>query len=274
MANFDIRRFGLVLRWMAVSTRKEVLSNTGAMFFAYMVVFVTNMLSSLHADFEHAESRLDGAVVLNTMVFMVICVIGGCWIINNMRTKEQRITFIMLPASRLEKFVARAFYVTVVWAVMAFAAYCLADVFRILMSLVMGVHVVGCTIPRFLSQIFDDYIVPYFIINKSSWVEMLLLAAYCSWVFWIHSIYVLGGVFFRRRQFVLTSCFNFLLAIAGTLVASVLLKNYLAVGSTGNIGILAIAACVVFILWGAADWWLAYRLFRRMQVINNKWINL
>ena len=58
MANFDIRRFGLVLRWMAVSTRKEVLSNTSAMFFAYMVVFVTNMLLSRNANFMDSANML------------------------------------------------------------------------------------------------------------------------------------------------------------------------------------------------------------------------
>ena len=268
MANFDIRRFGLVLRWMAVSTRKEVLSNTGAMFFAYMVIFVTNMLMSLHTDFESAESRLDNAVDINTMVFMIICVIGGCWIINNMKTKKLRVTFIMLPASRLEKFVARAFYVTFVWTVMAFVAYCLADLFRMLMSFVMGVHMAGCTIPMFLSQIFDEYL-----IASSKWEDKLALVSYLALVFFTHSIYVLGGVLFRRWQFVFTSCFVFLLTIACMLLTSVLPKSYLIYGSAENVCILVVAVCV-FILWGATNWWLAYRLFRRMQVINNKWINI
>ena len=268
MANFAIRRFGFVLRWMAVSMRKEVLANTGAMFFSYMVVFVTNILLSLHTDKWYAFNKIVESVHTNAMVFMVIWVMGGCWIINNMKTKKLRVTFVMLPASRLEKFVARAFYVTFVWTVMAFVTYCLADLFRMLMSFVMGVHVAGCTIPMFLSQIFDEHL-----IASSKWEDKLALVSYLALVFFTHSIYVLGGVLFRRWQFVFTSCFVFLLTIACMLLTSVLPKSYLISGSAENVRILAVAVCV-FILWGATNWWLAYRLFRRMQVINNKWINI
>ena len=32
-------------------------------------------------------------------------------------------------------------------------------------------------------------------------------------------------------------------------------------------------AAVLFAL-GVLDWWLSYKIFRRMQVVNNKWVNL
>lgn len=76
MANFDIRRFGRVLWWMAVSMRKEVLANTGAMFFAYMVVFVTNMLLSRNANFMDSANMLLFAIIMNSIIFLIVCIIG------------------------------------------------------------------------------------------------------------------------------------------------------------------------------------------------------
>ena len=274
MANFDIRRFGRVLWWMAVSMRKEVLANTGAMFFAYMVVFVTNMLLSRNANFMDSANMLLFAIIMNSIIFLIVCIIGGSWIIKNMKTKEQYVMFMTLPASDIEKFAARALYVTVGLVLMSFLAYCLADVFRIVMSVMTGVNVVTCTIPRLLSCVFCIYGVMSGVPPESLLGKVMMCVASCAWLFCVNSIYVLGGVFFRRRKFVLTSCCFFGLGVVFSMVKFILFGGNVPIVTNDNFVACAIANCVVFILWGVINWWLAYRLFRRMQVINNKWINL
>ena len=145
MSKFNINRFGKTLLWSAKMTQKEILTNVAAMFFAFAVPFIIHLLSSYKGSEMHTASNLTTAMQLNILIYIIITVIGGCWLFSNMKTKEQRITFKMLPATDLEKFIARALYVTVVWWVMAFIAFCAADVFRMLISLVAGIpaHIKG-----------------------------------------------------------------------------------------------------------------------------------
>ena len=136
MKNFDINRFGSVLKWNALMTKKEILTNTASMTFAFVVLAVVQVMSSRNKSDMVVADNFNSFTSFALFVFLIICSIGGCWIFNNMKTKEQRITFKMLPATDLEKFVARALYATIVWWLMAFVAFCLADLFRMLVSLI------------------------------------------------------------------------------------------------------------------------------------------
>lgn len=275
MSKFNINRFGKTLLWSAKMTQKEILTNVAAMFFAFTVPFIIHLLASYRGTEVHAAASLTTAMQINIFIYIIITVIGGCWLFNNMKTKEQRITFKMLPATDLEKFIARALYVTVVWWIMAFAAFCVADLFRMLISLIAGIDVVKCLIPEFTSILLGTSEHNHFTLNGMTPAEAYAMRALAyAWIFWLYSFYILGGALLRRRQFVLTTLAHFVLGMVFTPV----LVHFTDGVDHEFVREMAVpllwTGAAVFTAWGVADWILSYKIFRRMQVINNKWLNL
>lgn len=275
MTNFNISRFGRTLRWSAMMTKKEILTNAASMAFAFAVPFVIHALSSRNRLEALVAQSLHDVTALNLGIYIISCMIGGCWLFNNMNTKEQRITFKMLPATDLEKFVVRAIYVTVVWWITAFVAFCLADLFRMLVCLVSGTEIVGSAVPDFLGMLFSDDNHTVNINGESEiFSSVAVVAAANAWGFWVHSLYVLGGAFFRRRQFVLTTLVH---AVIGLVFMPIVISDADKIDGDSlreSFNAVMWSVTAVFTLLGLLDWWLSYKIFRRMQVINNKWINL
>lgn len=275
MKNFDINRFGSVLKWNALMTKKEILTNTASMTFAFVVLAVVQVMSSRNESDMVVADNFNSFTSFALFVFLIICSIGGCWIFNNMKTKEQRITFKMLPATDLEKFVVRALYATVVWWLMAFVAFCLADLFRMLVSLIAGIDIVKSAIPDFLNMLFggNDHNISIFGETDMTYVLPLTFAAN-AWAFWVHSLYILGGALFRRRQFVLTTLAHCIIGLAFTPIIVDFVDSLDKATAEQMFCTVMWTAGSVFTLLFLLNWWLSYKIFRRMQVINNKWLNL
>lgn len=275
MKNFDMNRFGRTLRWSALMTKKEALTNLASMTFAFAVLAVVQVMSSRNVPDIVVENNLHNFTSFALFVFLIICSIGGCWIFSNMKTKEQRITFKMLPATDLEKFVVRALYATVVWWLMGFIAFCLADLFRMLISLIAGIDIVKSAVPDFLNMLFggNDHNISIFGETDMTYVLPLTFAAN-AWAFWVHSLYILGGALFRRRQFVLTTLAHCIIGLAFTPVIVNFVDSLDKATAEQMFCTVMWTAGSVFTLLFLLNWWLSYKIFRRMQVINNKWLNL
>lgn len=275
MKNFDINRFGSVLKWNALMTKKEILTNTASMTFAFVVLAVVQVMSSRNESDMVVADNFNSFTSFALFVFLIICSIGGCWIFNNMKTKEQRITFKMLPATDLEKFVARALYATVVWWLIGFIAFCLADLFRMLISLIAGIDIVKSAIPDFLNMLFggNDHNISIFGETDMTYVLPLTFAVN-AWAFWVHSLYILGGALFRRRQFVLTTLAHCIIGLAFTPIIVDFVDSLDKATAEQMFCTVMWTAGSVFTLLFLLNWWLSYKIFRRMQVINNKWLNL
>ena len=184
--------------------------------------------------------------------------ISGCWIGSNLKTKQQIIMYKMLPASNLERFLSRYFYITFIWIMGGILAFAAADLVQIIVNIIIG-NEVKSSIPFIYIAISDG--------SEEGLPFIEFLAMYLVYV-WIHSLYILGGVFFRKNQFVLTTLVNIVLAI-------VLTKIIKETGIFIFIDDIQTTFIIVFlILLIAFDYYLSYKLFCRIQVINNKWINL
>lgn len=275
MKNFDMNRFGRTLRWSALMTKKEALTNLASMTFAFAVLAVVQVMSSRNVPDIVAEHNFQSFTSFALFVFLIICSIGGCWIFSNMKTKEQRITFKMLPATDLEKFVVRALYATVVWWLMAFMAFCLADLFRMLVSLVAGVSIKGSAVPLFFSMISANTDVNINTLNSGDVAFAAAIYTMANaWAFWAHSLYILGGTLFRRRQFVLTTLAHSIIGLVFTPMLIHFVDSSDSLALRDSLVAIVWTAAAVFAVWGLLDWWLSYKIFRRMQVINNKWLNI
>ena len=82
--------------------------------FLLVMVFTMSKQASSYSDpqvaFQHYCSNVLGAFVLIIGIFGIVYAAN---IMENMITKEKRIAFLMLPATMIEKFVARFLIVTV-----------------------------------------------------------------------------------------------------------------------------------------------------------------
>ncbi|MBP3777332.1 MAG: hypothetical protein J6I37_10140, partial [Prevotella sp.] len=99
-------------------------------------------------------------------------------------------------------------------------------------------------------------------------------------ILYFHSLYMLGGTAFRRQQFLMTTLFIVLCFI---IIVNVLHH----IDFEGNINLLSYdeqnglqvhpAMYVIMVclyLLTCFNYWLSYRIFCRVQAINNKWLNV
>lgn len=273
MDKFDIKRFALTAKWTLGAQYKEIMTITGTMFIIYMLQFFNWMWPMIKGSQYLSDTAPTSQVMKCVILYLLFLMTGGCWIFNNMKTKEQRIAFKMLPASDLEKFAVRFLYVTVAFCLMGFAAFCLADILRMGICLISGFGLVRCAIPDFITIWLTGHDASGNLLVSDMPPASLQLAG-TGLAVWIHSTYILGGALFRRRQFVLTSCVHL---IMGTLFLTVAVTDDGFTGSVHSeeqIHLILYAAAALLTALGTLNWWLAYRIFKRMQIINNKWINV
>ena len=208
-------------------------------------------------------------------------------IMENMITKEKRIAFLMLPATMIEKFVARFLIVTVGMAAAIIVAASLAEITRYLV------------LPLFnLPEAFHQSVLYHLLSMAAIDGEQVFrgsgsalnmsyqnwLGELCGWAFlvWSHSLYILGGSYWYKKPFFKT---------LGTLMLISILCSVLSVhiiSWVGNDGMRSFAewleanfqwvtlnkllslGVAFFSAFTMFNWWLSYRLFTRSQVIKPK----
>ncbi len=256
--------------------------------FLLVMVFTMSKQASSYSDpqvaFQHYCSNVLGAFVLIIGIFGIVYAAN---IMENMITKEKRIAFLMLPATMIEKFVARFLTVTVGLAVAVFVAASLAEITRYLLLPLFNVPETfhQSVLYNLLSMASVDgeqiYRGSGYAMNMpyQNWLGEL-----CGWAFlvWSHSLYILGGSYWYKKPFFKT---------LGTLMLISILCSVLSVhiiSWVGNDGMRSFAewleansqwmtlnkllslGVAFFSAFTMFNWWLSYRLFTRSQVIKPK----
>lgn len=268
MKNFNINRFGRTMLWNLKTSKNEFLTIMTTLASTFLSIQLFAMLFSWGRPAAVVSESIDGTGQLTLGVLAVFCLNAGCWMFNNMKTKAQRIGFKMLPATDLEKFLTRFIYVSVFLVIGSFVAFIVADVVRMLVCLLFYGDTLCSTIPFLFENIH-----PQVNLNtlNDAWAERVLAFAI---LLFFNAFAVLGGTFFRRRQVILTCLSAILLVI---LLMTVLVKIHdnieFSIGDD-EIAPSAWVVSVILVALSATMYRLSYWLFRRMQVINNKWLNV
>ncbi len=279
MENFNIRRFGKVLQLTLITSRREYLNMNIGFFIAYVLCTCFILINDVYT-METIEWEIEN---IYDFLYPIYLCVGGCFIFNNMKTKENRISFIMLPATNLEKYLARYIYVSVFWFLIGFVTLCLANLVSMPLSLAFRNGMLPCLIPDILRYLFE--------FNKDSIVQTglpLMWTAVILGVFWYHTLTILCGTIYRRNQVVFTWITTFILIF----IASIIFIAVIIHITTGNVHInmhnslydwedqryfINTWSTVMIILFSVliiVNYILSYVIFRRMQAVNNKWINL
>ena len=216
-----------------------------------------------------------------SIVVSVAMIFYASRIMKCMDNKEKRISYLLLPATNLEKFFSRALFVTVGTVLMILVALLALELTHYLLLPLFD-------LPTVYSQ---PMLVEVFSMKWAhasvdatgeavySWCLMQLLV----WIFclWNHSLFILGGSFWYKHPFLKTigAC------LAVTILGGILFANlaeggflvrfsdwmqehYQDTPQTVN-GLLTIIS-VVFLLFTVFNWWLSYRLFTRSEVVKRK----
>lgn len=167
--------------------------------------------------------------------------------------KQIRTALLMLPATNLEKFLARWLYMIGFSVVAGILTFIVADVLHMIWLSSADRPVIAATKFFFEAPLFSGKL--SFVIN-----------VYASLIL-IHSIYLFGGIYLRKHHFAITSLF---LVIFGSLFAKIInsLEPYLFAGYRGYVSRVCFICGIILFTW------LSYKVFCRWQLTDRKNANL
>lgn len=276
MKNIDSKRLTNLLNWDIKTYKKEytnmLLATFGTLTMAALVV--SGYLTSFSGDF-HVNHILATEITPFAIIFVMFAMLGVAGqAFQHIMTNQERIAYMMLPASNIEKFIVRVVLRTLIMFGLIIAAVVAADCFfGFLVWIRTGEFVSIIAMSQFFSYTLG--------VNNFGGVDWLTNV---MGVMLIWSFFVLGSAFFRRRAVLKT----FLCLFAFVLVFSSLIGigvGYFLEWSRNlsqDISIefliepsllFEIIGNIVCVLWLSFNIWYSYRLFSRMQVINNRWNN-
>ena len=263
MAQFDLDRFGNVMSRLLVMRQR----NISVLFFTFQIIFlafamfVIPMFSGKTIDdigYRQLVIDIVGPLrIFSPLVFFVL----GTFFIQDLEGHQQRINELMLPATNLEKFVARVLLVAVIYPLAICASFIAADGLQQLISMIIA-H--GERMSMVVAYFDID---TYVSADSPLWTKALLtLMSY--------SIAIFGGLLFRKLAWLKTIVVFFIVIIL-YFIGFFFLKLYLyeytdyEVVLIGNPYDSLISIGVSLLMF-----WSSYKIYTRLQVINNRWRNI
>lgn len=265
MNTFDTKRFMQLCKWSVQTYRKEYYKTVMGFTIAFFIFLFIKM--NMGSNVYYKDYIMSNAGYSSIGIMMFIVTIMPSFIFNNMKTKQDRLMYKLIPASLFEKFLTRYIYVTAFMTVGCVAAFCIADILRNSLAIVTGHGIQESTIPYFFTAVYK---------GATDFFNNDIREAILTIEFFLfgQSLYLLGGTIFRRNQFIFTST-----AIILGLIFIGWIFSFTNIPISIDINKDTIKDFLYFIMgllpvMTAAIYFLSYFIFKRMQVVNNKWINL
>ena len=217
--------------------------------------------------------KISGFIGVISAIYVVL---SGAMIISDLKTKQQRIDELALPATNLEKFVARAIGSTLLAVVIFLVAFFVADLLQMLINMLLHKGTFAST-----TVMIKDAITKIRILDiKPSAEETFMSVSMSNILSFLapNACYILGGMLFRKTAWLKTSL---ALIILGIIIFSLFVGyGYLIYKYTDyvvyipewiqskwfstTLSIVQIVVCYYF----------AYRIYCRLQAINTRWLNI
>ena len=270
--NFQFSRLLMVMRWDVFTNLKTYLNMMLGMTFALLPFFIMQ-LYQLSKQYQLFPDTIDlsylGMSQYVLMISSIAMYMMATQIFMVMKTTGQREQFLMLPASNLEKYISRFLFSTLGAAVAMITAIVVSDLVQLIFSFVLlpGHHQSLCLYAvALLWKIWTT-----FIENNDSTSALLLSLSIVTCGVLVHSFFILCGTLFRKHTIVVSG----ILFIAMTYLVIYVIESVPDTITTclmhgDNSWLFSIAE----LLLAGFQYWLSYKVFTRMQVICNKWINL
>lgn len=278
METFNIKRFGNVCTRLVMLRKREYFNIFLAitLFVALSCIFACNPFSGEAKEtLEYAYSFFQ--VVGSIYVFAVVLIIvNGANIIRDLKTKQQRIDELVLPATNLEKFTVRVLASTVLVLILAAAGIVAGDILQMLINMLLHKGTFGSISLYATKQMYSMMETNILAIENVAHKPirfMFVLTLISS-----NAFYLLGGMLFRKTAWLKTTLAVIVISIA--LFSMFVGYAYVVYGYTNyvvympewmqdswfNITLLIVQTC--------ACYYFAYRIYCRLQAINTRWLNI
>lgn len=286
MKNFNIRRFGCLLRLDAVQNARGYIAFGAGMLLSHWGAQVGIMRSFYAADNVTefmVNAALNDCCVVFTIISIIVLLVGISDAFSVLATKPKRTDYLLLPASRTEKFLVRLLICTVGIWLLNLLAFCVADGLRQLFFYCWNLGDGGqalsipSSIPAVWKWLGEG---THFLLDVDSTTNKLSISGYwltgCSvgLTLMVYLFYFLGSAVFRRRVFIYTSVVGVLLLLGGLRIVKtgmhLVIELSFSAGNDSEYTLIAIT--VGSFLLAALFVWAAWRIFSRTGVVRRKLI--
>lgn len=276
-------RFGQTIYWSVITGKRGLTNSFIGLFITYLLVIGINT-----GMFEGYSGNINQfRIATATATCIAAWIVAGGWItaelFKNIRTKQQRTQFFMLPATNQEKFWSRVVFAMVNALVISSVALVCADLVQMLISYIFtgeSMSVIKNIIRSAESVI--DYDINYNTGEKVYGLPFIMKnISLAAGILFLVSTYILGGTVFKRVPAIMTSlcwvigmiAFGFCMThITGLLFD--LLPSFHIEFWWNPVLTASLITTVIFVALIALNLWISYRLFTKMEVISNKWTNI
>ncbi len=266
--------FATTLRWYILTNKRRIVKEFVYLFVAYFgIISIQTGIFLLYRNGVNLFSATSCAVTVS-MAYILASGIFASNIANDLKTKQQRTLYFMVPASNSHKFWCRALVTAVMGFIVSAIAICLADLLNMLMSTIFSgtqASVTYAYVTHFREILSDGYF-------KHSIID---IPCYISMAAWGFSSFMLGGYLFRKMPFVMTCIVWFLfwsIVISGSLfIVSSMVDRCLVITSDSwlnSYNTVPVIITIAGILFTIFNLWFSYRIHKRMTVIGNRLFNL
>lgn len=291
--SFDKTRFVKLLKWEMMTERKDYMRFAIGIALTLTFLFCATIISRYFDDVNGYTEDLiimfkkSTVMILSNFawtVYLFTIFLGASFVFKNVATKQQRIAFFSLPASNLEKFLVRLFHVMIGYPLCFLVALAFADIMQLFLSFILlkgpdysvVVKSVTALFTPFYKDINGEIIKGWLLFpNGFTLVGIMESLSYLTFFAFNYAFWIFCGTLFRRNAWLLTLASQVVIGFVVIMIIRVL--SFPSIGNLLNeSSALALAYLFIAIAWVviALMYWGSYRLFSRMQVINNKWLNV
>ena len=285
---FDKTRFVKLLKWEMMTERKDYMRFAIGIALTLTILFCATIISRYFDDVNgYPEDTLimfkkDTVMILSNLawtVYLFTIFLGASFVFKNVATKQQRIAFFSLPASNLEKFLVRLFHVMIGYPLCFLVALAFADIMQLFLSFILlkgpDYSVVVKSVTALFTPIYSDLngeIIKGCLLfpNGFTLVGIMESLSYLTFFAFNYAFWIFCGTLFRRNAWLLTLASQVVIGFVVIMIIRVF--PFPSIGNLPNeSSALALAYLCIAIAWVviALMYWGSYRLFSRMQVINN-----
>lgn len=240
-SQFNIHRFLLVARRDMVENWKDNLLKCIALYALYMLCYFTYGIKTITA-----------MPFLITLISFTVFLFASSTIFRPLKKKEERTSYLSLPASQVEKFLWRLFYVTIGFLFLNFIAVTAMEITHWITDWTKGTVQEG------------KHVFLFPLIAKEIAISTPPDMADFAIAIWLSSLFAIGGSLWQKHPFLKTLTALLIIYLL-QLSARILPINTQALSDPAYLII-----GTFFGLLCLLNWWISYRIFCRTQIVKPK----
>lgn len=276
-SQFNMHRFLLVAKRDIMEDWKGNLTKGIGNYALYTIIMISLFINSHGMKFHDFIANMAEWILLFTSIVFIFV---SSDVLSPLSSKAKRISFLNLPATNLEKFVWRFLYVSIGFLAINLAAIILLDIthYLLLPLFSLGEGYANLLTPYLIAEIYDRITSIYLDVDGTSIdISAISVTTFLVMSLWAHSLYLVGGCIWQKHPVLRTVSALFFLFVLMLIVLKIFSPVLLDIKpfmteffrSNGVKPVVIIADCVIG-AFTLLNWWISYRIFRSMQIVNPK----